>query len=518
MRDKKIEIVLFASSTSKGRELSNAINACFSDGFSSVWEKGENQLGCIVKVIEPSDKEFNTLFFQWCQKHSDIVIFDGSLEEEGCVLGDNYKCVSHAPYMSPHVIVVSRTILPLNFIPHTTNVLPFGENYRIDNKGQLRTVTSYNNKEILVYLQNEVKKILEGTASFVQSKAKISVQNDPRLYLSNGEKVAFISYRSYYNEPNKCGGYSVQDLKRYIIDYHKAQNPNEKWKVIYYPPGGLSQDCPTEYLRWALFTYVENVFKHVDEVWILNSDSTDSKSYWDSWFTQGEYLALMGIQHTLPSLMPKVYLFNPHVGDFEILSIMPQIPNSENEEISLISANSDILWGDYAALRNVISFLDKWKRYGKLQKVYWRGITKVMTFVAKPIWGDDLKFDIEGMAKKHQYQPGFLTNRIFSCEKCLKSGCSILSFHDKEFINGFIHIGDPTNHMPGYFVLTQKEFETAVEKGYVECPSCHERYYIYRNPEQDFYLWKKWTKNTNPANDWYIEKVPAYSIKESLSR
>lgn len=79
-----------------------------------------------------------------------------------------------------------------------------------------------------MYLQNEVKKILEGTASFVQSKAKISVQNDPRLYLSNGEKVAFISYRSYYNEPNKCGGYSVQDLKRYIIDYHKAQNPNEK--------------------------------------------------------------------------------------------------------------------------------------------------------------------------------------------------------------------------------------------------------------------------------------------------
>ena len=41
----------------------------------------------------------------------------------------------------------------------------------------------------------------------------------------------------------------------------------------------------------------------------------------------------------------------------------------------------------------------------------------------------------------------------------------------------------------------------------------YKRIQIKRNPSQDFYLWKKWTARTNSENnDWYIEKVPAYSV------
>ena len=87
------------------------------------------------------------------------------------------------------------------------------------------------------------------------------------------------------------------------------------------------------------------------------------------------------------------------------------------------------------------------------------------------------------------------------------------SKQEKLFHEIILQIGDKDNPVPGYFTLDRKQFLDAIEKGYVECPSCHKRIQIKRNPSQDFYLWKKWTARTNSENnDWYIEKVPAYSV------
>ena len=167
-------------------------------------------------------------------------------------------------------------------------------------------------------------------------------------------------YRSYYYDENhKCGGANVHTLKQHILDFHKAKAPDEQWKVIFFPPDGLAINSLIESFRWALLNFVQNVFIYVDEVWIFNTDSTDEKSYWDSWFTQGEFLFLMSIQRGMPNHMPKVYLYNPHTGISTELKSLPTIPDKEYRELSLLEANSDILWGDYAALRNVILFLDK---------------------------------------------------------------------------------------------------------------------------------------------------------------
>jgi DNA-directed RNA polymerase subunit RPC12/RpoP len=211
--------------------------------------------------------------------------------------------------------------------------------------------------------------------------------------------------------------------------------------------------------------------------------------------------------------MPKVYLYNPHTGISTELKSLPTISDVESRELSLLEANSDILWGDYAALRNLILFLDKWNSYGSFKKSLWRLRSKISSLIAKMIWKEKPIIDFDWMSKEHAYQLDFLTNRVFSCPNCIKTGHNIDSFKDENFIRKFIHIGDKDNPIPGYFTLDIKQFLDAIEKGYVECPSCHKRIQIKRNPSQDFYLWKKWTARTNSENnDWYIEKVPAYSV------
>ena len=519
MTSNEYVITFFASSTNEGRDLVNKVDC---DEFRAVVDaqlatEGLTDVKSVVNVIYPSDSEHNTIHFLIYQKQSDIVIFDASIEEyENGLLGDNYKCATHAPYFNSNVLVVSRTVLPLNFIPHTTNVLPFGENFNIDEDGKIEPIVSYTNESIVEFINDKVTILIHNKVSGISFKddPDDSVKKDPQLYLSNGEKVAFISYRSYYyDDSHKCNGANVETLKQHIIDYHKTNNPDEQWKVLFYPPGGLSQDCPTEYLRWALYTYVYNVFIHVDEVWIFDTESTDEKSYWDSWFTQGEYLSLMHIQRGMPNRLPKVLLYDPHTRTSIKLKDLPPLPDKESRELSLLESTSDILWGDYAALRNVILILEKWKSYSCFKKSLWRLWSKISSSIAKMIWKEKLIIDFDWMSKKHAYQLEFLTNRVFSCPNCIKTGHNIDSFKDENFIRQFIHIGDKDEPVLGYFTLDRKQFLDAIEKGYVECPTCHKRVKIKRNPSQDFYLWKKWTVRTNSENnDWYIEKVPAYSV------
>lgn len=150
MKDKVYIIKLFGSSTSKGKELIESISSTIPKYVEAMLiDFGHNDVTCRLDILTPNDMEYNTLFFYKYQKTSDILIFDGSIEEEfGCLLGDNYQCVPHAPYMNSNVIVVSRTVLPLNFIPHTTNVLPFGENFEVSNDNVM-PVTSYDNGDII---------------------------------------------------------------------------------------------------------------------------------------------------------------------------------------------------------------------------------------------------------------------------------------------------------------------------------------------------------------------------------
>ena len=515
MNNNNYIITFFASSTNEGCDLISKVDCDAFRAFvdAKLGAEGLTNVKSVVNVIYPSDAKYDTIHFAAYQKQSDVVIFDASIEEyENGLLADNYKCVPHAPYMIPNVLIVSRTVLPLNFIPHTTNVLPFGENFNIDENGKIEPIVSYDNEDIVEFIKDKVTILIHNTVSGILFKD----DPDPQLYLSNGEKVAFISYRSYYyDESHKCNGANVETLKQYILDYHKAKTPDEQWKVLFYPPGGLAINSLIENVRWILHSSISNVFLVVDEVWIFDTKSTDEKSYWDSWFTQGEFLSLMSIQRGMPNRMPKVFLYNPHSGASTELKSLPTIPDKEYSALSLLAANSDNLWGDYATLRNVIQFLDKWKSYDCFKKSLWRLWSKISSLIAKIIWKEKLVIDFDKMSKEHGYQLEFLTNRVFSCPNCIKTGHNIDSFKDENFIREFLQIGDMQDQTKGYFTIGKDDFNESAKRGYVECPLCNRKIYLRRNEKQDCYLWKKWTAKTNQENnDWNIERIPSYSVIE----
>lgn len=483
------------------------------------------------KHEDPIDVEINSIHsdapeyeFHKAVLCSDVVIFDGSLEEDGIALGENYACIPHAPYLMDNVIVVSRTELPINFIPNAyqTNVVPIGEETKEERERNPQK--HYTNEEIIEWLKGCLATMIkEGRLprkpEFKIAKELLIDSNTILNYfnkiypLTEGNKknryehTAFISYRSYYGE-HKSNGYSIKELEKVILDYHKEHNPTEKWRVMYYISGSLAQDCLTEYRRWGLMEYVNNIFKQVDEVWAFNThDTTYGPSYWDSWFTQGEFISLMNLKQNLSHCCPKIMMFDSSTGESKELTDLPKIPKDLKHELSIIKANSDTVYGDISAYKRMCLLKQNWDSMPLWEKFGLMAVS-IMLF----------RTNLKKQLASHSYDADFLTNRIFSCPKCLKKGNDINSFKSDGFIRDFLNVFSHNhriqryNEKRGYFALSNEEFAAALDNGIVKCPNCGKEFKISES-QQHFYIWER---NLPPLDEGhkYIDKVQAYNIEE----
>lgn len=527
-------IVVFASASRNGKNLVNRIQTELPSFIQSI--PNINIESDFLEFLFPDDVNFSQDYFLYCQVAKDIVIFDGSIEEDSNQeLGKNYQCVTHAPYLNDNTLVVSRTPLPLNFIPEVTNVLPIGENYA-KNEDVLKQILSYSNDSIINWIKKQIgiriqKKIFpRPTELKAQFEYKKLMSRTDVLQYSNllnkeydrqkkiigrvnknpYEHTAFISYRSYYYN-HKCGNIDVFDLEKIILDYHKRIHPDEEWKVLFYPPGSLSQDCPTENQRRSLIAFIQDRFKDVAEVWIFDTDEYDERSYWDSWFTQCEYLSLMEINQCLKHLMPQVYVFNPHTETFDRKLDFPKLSKANATKLSIIGANMDNKYGDRAGLINTISFLENWKRNSIFTRLKYRLAMKI-------IYG----IRINQMKDLYVYKSGFISDRVFSCPNCSsKYHYSAKDFENDNFIESVIKVGDTSlemrkaNEEHGVVVINQESFDDGIKHGYVVCPYCHKKLYIKACPEQDKYLWTRHIPNTPSEEIPIIERIAAYSVMQS---
>ena len=519
----KVEVSLFASSSLKGQELEKALmeEESLSQSITSLlMEKMGQSIDVEINSIHSEAPEYE---FHKAELYSDAVIFDGSLEEDGIALGENYACIPHAPYLMDNVIVVSRTELPINFIPNAyqTNVVPIGEETKEERERNPQK--HYTNEEIIEWLKGCLATMIEEgrlprKPEFKIAKEQLTDGNTilkcfNKIYpLTEGNKknryehTAFISYRSYYGE-HKSNGYSIKELEKVILDYHKEHHPTEKWRVMYYTSGSLAQDCLTEYRRWGLMEYVNYIFKQVDEVWVFNThDTIYGPSYWDSWFTQGEFISLMNLKHNLPHCCPRIMMFDSSTRENQELTNLPKIPKDLKHELSIITANSAMVYGDISAYKRMCLLKQNWNLLSRWERAK-------LIILSKVIYKTNLKKQLAS----HSYDTDFLTNRIFSCPNCLKKGNDINSFKSKDFICDFLNIYSPnsriqkSNEKRGYFALNEEDFTAALEKGTVKCPNCGKEFKITAS-KQHFYIWER---NLSPfgVEHKYIDKVQAYNIE-----
>jgi len=437
-----------------------------------------------------------------------------------------------------NVVVVSRTVLPINFIPNESNVPPIGEEKQIvDRSGLITSKKTYSNEEICSWLtdvfyqwiiagrlprKGEFKRRIpsldvlfngenDNNSAKILADKLLTISEKTKKYLKvKYENTAFISYRSYYNE-HKSNGYAIEDLKKYILDYHKKLNPDENWSVLYFPQGSLAQDCMTEYRRWSLMTYVDNIFKDVSEVWIFNThDKQFGPSYWDSWFTQGEMISLLMLHQDLPEYCPKIIEFDSSTGKHREINHdeFPIIEGENKYDLNIITANSEILYGDYSGLIGMQKIKEEMKKmYSFKRKILHKLLSK------------QFGFDTEKAFKSHSYDSSFVKSRVISCSYCTSKNNSFESFSDSSFIRNFSRIGTDDREEKtliakrGYFSLNESEFHTALKAEIVKCPNCNKEYFL-KKTDSCFYIWRHKFKNPAIDYDGYIEKVALYQIDE----
>ncbi len=515
-------ITIFASSSVKGKLLEKSLSQTGAGGLhcyveSLLQEKYDQQIEVGINFIYSDAPEYE---FHRAVLYSDVVIFDGSLEEDGIALGENYACITHAPYLMDNVIVVSRTVLPINFIPNAyqTNVVPIGE--ETEEERERNPQKLYTNEEIIKWLKGCLAAMIEEgrlprkpefkIAKELLTDSKTISNYFNKIYpLTEGNKknryehTAFISYRSYYGE-HKSNGYSIKELEKVILDYHKKNNPTEKWRVMFYASGSLAlaQDCPTEFHRWRLLTYIANRMKQVDEVWVFNThDLSYGPSYWDSWFTQGEIISLMDLKQYLPNSCPDVYMFDTSKKDFERLKELPSLNKKIHNSLAITMANTDPEYGDVFAYQNVSLLKENWQLLPTW--IRWG-----LSLYVRLFFGSSLKKQLAS----HSYDRSFWTNRIITCPNCCKTGQNLDSFSGESFVEEFINLSSlPIGNNYGVFTLSEKDFQCALNQGFVTCPNCGKHLKVLES-NQYYYIWERNMSQTKDHK--YIEKVRAYNIEE----
>jgi hypothetical protein len=222
----------------------------------------------------------------------DVVVFDGSIE--GSV--HNYAIASAQPMAMEHVLVVSRTYLPINFDPMRSGGAPLYPEFK-DNNSILDWL-----EEQIVELKSKgliprpwlYKNMLGSIVDIFQS----SFQEIDDLGKSGH---IFISYRTRYFDDRDFKGL----VKRVESERDSTGQPR---KPFFFSPKQLSMGFMTEQERWQLLVRILRWVSTSKEIWIY-----ETEDYYRSWWTIAELMMVAYLRHRHGD-SPKIRVFKKRTG------------------------------------------------------------------------------------------------------------------------------------------------------------------------------------------------------------
>lgn len=524
---KKISITLFASRSREGQAFARRLSRDIESIVDS--QDFHSSLFHIIEQGTQYDMISATL-------HDDLVIFDGSQETD--VNGNwcsNYEAVLANVISNDNIAVVSRTVLPINYMPFRTNVPAFGTDEH-DYTGQ------FTDDSLLEWLKATIRSMKkegrfpkpasltfdlppfgritsENIDSIMERANRITQENSDYIHRSRSKAhSAFISYRSYYYR-HTFHGWNVEKLAEYIRCYHDEQDGAE-WHIRYYPSGVLSSEVMPEYRRWGFLSYVDRTLRSSDEVWIFQTPAHQGEAgYYDSWWTQGEIVSLMYIKKYNPQQMPAVYLFDPVQGQARKmpLSFIPDLPAESSKELVRYFSNSDFLSGSMellAPMRQLRSLSDEeLARFLPYLNSYMQ--TVMRGFSEKDLMEDHTVASLRDSLSSHTYDLSFVENRILVCPYCFGKGRTIEDMRHPAFLSSYLRVNcdEAPSRVKGVHIITPEKMEQIVQTGRWECPGCHHSYRIQEN--KSILLTQWWAirtgQHTGP-DGCVVERIPAYEI------
>lgn len=235
--------------------------------------------------------------------HGDTMsIVDASIEmENGDYLPTVYPILTAQVNIFEHVLVVSRTPIPMNVCPRVTGGFPAflhqdkKENAEIEEwlKDKIHQIASkelmhpslrvkINSQDELIDLKPQMERMLEKNLKSNPNRKKRNV---------------LISYRS--KDYDRVLDYLESGLDEHLKDnvgkeyqYHIVLSRNEAInevpielsnRLILYDRLCAENEAPTPMQRWRMVGQLEGLIREMDEVWIY-----DTYDYGDSWWTQAE--------------------------------------------------------------------------------------------------------------------------------------------------------------------------------------------------------------------------------------
>lgn len=318
-------ISVFPLPTEKGIELLNGIlETFFHDALDHSYEKGH----CIcyvdikrsirIKVYDQSKYAVtvNDCILS-CYK-DDLVIFDASIEGDNHEI-NNYRLANALQSPLEHVLVVSRTYLPLNIYTYKTGGFPSYKQQFLSNESILRWLENELSRIDFRILRNRNTKEIKNIVNYLKAS---KTEHDS---IRATETSVFISFRTKYaqNEDNREYKYSVSELAKRIETgcYGKPRT------VKYLDNGSLvfNTELLTQWKAWQLLCIIDKEYiSYCDEMWIYASDD-----YLNSWWTMGEqilfsYLVYQKIdKRPSPCALKKLMVYYPKEDRVEEIKPVP---------------------------------------------------------------------------------------------------------------------------------------------------------------------------------------------------
>ena len=286
-----------------------------------------------------------------------VVIFDASIESEQSDMLQ-YRAAIELMKFLDHVLIVSRTTLPVNFAGMRKGGAP-----EMIKSGTSEYKTSMTNCEILEWIMDTLEN------SSIELPRKLKMDMRPDEYEKNKQFVINIEAQMISNSVKKIHeekGVFVSYLSRYSKYYH-GHHPEEPYveelfedisrisgvpdsAITYFPPGKISLELMTAQRRFEIVSATEIFIKKCKAFWIYKTSDYDS-----SWWAFGEKMSLVHLYGRHMDKCPDIYIAKPVRGEngkwtFQIkkyltvnekTEFLPRLTPFEQRELDRLYINSN---------------------------------------------------------------------------------------------------------------------------------------------------------------------------------
>ena len=408
----------------------------------------------------------------------DAVVLDASLHA-----GEPHNYRFAMPNPAYHILVVSRTQMPLNFygtgdsFPITE---PDGRTRLLHNSPLLLNAKELSNKELCAWLivrLKELREILVENPEVIEDHRNFfrrPLRNlTKRLYFSKepselwfldaqarkqGGKI-FIDFRNYpetYDRDGRPKTYTADKVYRLKTLIENGQFPGIEKKIVrFFPPNSLSNELMSEQRRWQLLSIIDRYISIAEEFWIY-----ESENYYNSWWTLGNLLTLSYRRSgSYRGTIPKIRIFRPD--------------DSIPEGGRLIDVDNDFL---PAMTEKQKKRMARWYANSDPVEMAPESVLAIRAIPEMPLVG--WFFRRRKYFRDHVWSSEFWENPLLDCPACRKIGKNKNRFD----------IDSILWHRGAWFSrFTIDEMQEAVTGNGIQCPNCRTRYNVKLGEPN--YLW-----------------------------